>query len=74
MCVLYVRCWYKVRPRTLGCDAMGRAVLLILRSRLLLYSATVWSEQSASCFVLSRQKLYVCMVVYVSWLHSCLCV
>ena len=25
-------------------------------------------------FVLSRQKLYVGMVVCISWLHSCLCV
>ena len=29
----------KVRPRTLRCVAMGSAVLFILRSRLLLYSA-----------------------------------
>ena len=29
----------KVRPRTFGCVAMGSAVLFILRSRLLLYSA-----------------------------------
>ena len=29
----------KVRPRTFGCVAMGSAVLFILRSRLLVYSA-----------------------------------
>ena len=29
----------KVRPRTFGCVSMGSAVLFILRSRLLLYSA-----------------------------------
>ena len=29
----------KVRPRTFGCVAMGNAVLCILRSRLLVYSA-----------------------------------
>ena len=39
MCVLYVSFWSKVRPRTFGCVAMGSAVLFILRSRLLLYSA-----------------------------------
>ena len=39
MCVLYVSCESKVRPRTFGCVAMGSAVLFILRSRLLLYSA-----------------------------------
>ena len=37
MCVLYVSFGSKVRPRTFGCVAMGSAVLL--RSRLLLYSA-----------------------------------
>ena len=32
-------CWVKVMPITVGCVAMGSVVLLILRSRLLLYSA-----------------------------------
>ena len=41
MCVLYVSFGSKVRPRTLGCLAMGSAVLFILRSRLLAYSP--WS-------------------------------
>ena len=39
MCVLYVTYGCKVKPRTCGCVAMGSAVLFILRSRLLLYSA-----------------------------------
>ena len=39
MCVLYVSFWSKVRARTIGCIAMGSAVLFILRSRLLLHSA-----------------------------------
>ena len=39
MCVLYVSFKSKVRPITFGCVAMGSAVLFILRSRLLLYSA-----------------------------------
>ena len=39
MCVLYVSFGSKVRPRTFGCIAIGSAVLFILRSRLLLYSA-----------------------------------
>ena len=34
--VLYVSFGSKVRPRTLGCIAMGSTVLFILRSRLLL--------------------------------------
>ena len=39
MCVPYVRFWSKVRTITFGCVAMGSAVLFILRSKLLLYSA-----------------------------------
>ena len=39
MCVLYVNFGCKVRPRTFGCVVMGSAVLFILRSRLLVYSA-----------------------------------
>ena len=39
MCVLYVSFGSKVRPRTFGCVAMSSALLFIVRSRLLLYSA-----------------------------------
>ena len=39
MFVLYVSFGSKVRPRNFGYVAMGSAVLFILRSRLLLYSA-----------------------------------
>ena len=39
MCVLYVSCGSKVKPRTFVCVAKGSAVLLILRSRLLVYAA-----------------------------------
>ena len=39
MCELYVSFRSKVRPRTFWCVAMGSAVVFILRSRLLLYSA-----------------------------------
>ena len=39
MCVLYVSFGSKVRPRTFGCFAMGSALLFIVRSRLLVYSA-----------------------------------
>ena len=52
MCVLYVSFGSKVRPRTFGCVAMGRTVLCILRSRLLLYSAG--SEVNRVQAVLSR--------------------
>ena len=82
MCVLYVSFGSKVRPRTFGCVAMGSALLFIVRSRLLVYSAGsgVYTVQvdlsgfSKSCFVLPRQKLCVGMVVCISWLHSYLCV
>ena len=39
MCLLYVSFGSKVMPKSFGCIAMGSAVLFILRSRLLLYSA-----------------------------------
>ena len=39
MCVLYASFWSKVSPIICGCVAMGSAVLFILRSRLLVYSA-----------------------------------
>ena len=39
ICVLYVSFGSKVRPRTFGCVAMGSALLFIVRSRLLVYSA-----------------------------------
>ena len=48
--MLYVSFAYKVRPRTLGCVAMGSAVLFILRSILLIYSAGS-GEQSACCLI-----------------------
>ena len=62
----------KVRPRSFGCVAMGSALLFIVRSRLLVYSAG--SGVNRVQVVLSRQKLYVGMVVCISWLHSYLCV
>ena len=39
MCVLYVSCGSKIRPRTFRCVAMGSALLCIFRSRLIVYSA-----------------------------------
>ena len=39
MCVLYVSFGSKVRPITFWCVAMGSALLFIVRSRLLVYSA-----------------------------------
>ena len=39
MCVLYVSIGSKVRPITFGCVTMGSALLFIVRSRLLVYSA-----------------------------------
>ena len=82
MCVLYVCFGSKVRPRTFGCVAIGSALLFIVRPILLVYSAgsgvnriqVVLSGFSKRLFVLSRQKLYVGMVVCISWLHSYLCV
>ena len=71
MCVLYVSFGSKVRPRTLGCVAMGSALLFIVRSRLLVYSAgsgvnrvqVVLSGFSKRlfCFVQAKTLWYGCM-------------
>ena len=82
MCVLYVSFGSKVRPRTFGCVAVGYALLCILGPDCsYILQGLAWTECKLfcldlvwDCFVLSRQKLYVCMVVYISWLHSCSCV
>ena len=82
MCVLYVSLGSKVRPRTFGCVAMRSTVLFIVSSRLLLYSAgsgvnrvhVVLSGFSVRLFCFVQAKLYVGMVVCISWLHSCFCV
>ena len=79
MCVLYVSFGSKVRPRTFECVAMGSAVLFLLRSRLRLYTAgsgvnrvqVFWSGFSVRFFVLSRQKLYVVLLVVVCLQCKC---
>ena len=68
MCVLDVSLGFKVRPRTLGCVAMGSAVLFISRSRLLLYSAgsgvnRVQVVFRVRVFCFDQAKLCVCMGV-----------
>ena len=75
--------WAKVGPRTFGCVAMGSVLLIIVRSRLLVYSAgsgvnrvkvvSSGFSKRLFCFVRAK-KLCVCMVVCISWLHSYLCV
>ena len=72
MCVLYVSFGSMVRPRTFGCIAMGCAVLFILRSRLLLYSAGSGVNRvqvvlsgffvKLFCFVQAKTLCIVCMV------------
>ena len=74
MCVLYVSFGSKVRPRTFGRVAMGSALWCIFKSRLFVYSAGSGVNRVHVVFVLSRQNLYVGMVVCISWLHSYLCV
>ena len=72
MCVLYVSFGSKVKPITFGCVAIGRAVLFMLRSSLLLYSAgsgvnraqVVLSGFSVILFCFVQAKTlcrYVCM-------------
>ena len=83
MCVLYVSFGSKVKPRTFGCVAMGSALLFIIRSRLLIYSAgsgvnrvqVVLSGFSKRSFCFVQTKLYVGMVyVFLGCTRTCVCV
>ena len=74
--------WSKVRSRTFGCVAMDSALLFIVRSRLLVYSAgsgvnrvqVVLFGFSKRLFCFVQAKTLCGMVVCISWLHSYLCV
>ena len=78
ICEMYVSFGSKVRSITFGCVAMGCAMLFILRSRLLLFSAGSGEKRvqvdlsgfSVKLFC----PLYVGMAVCIYWLHSCMCV
>ena len=81
MCVLYVSFGSKVRSRTFGCVAMGSALLCILRSRLLVYSAgsgvnrvhVVLSGFSMRCFVQAKTLCrYGCIYFLASLVLVCL--
>ena len=69
MCVLYVSFGSKVRLRTFGCVAMGSALLFIVRSTLLVYSAesgvnrvqVVLSGFSKRLFCFVQAKTLGCM-------------
>ena len=73
-------CGSKVMPRNFGCVAMGSAVLFILRSRLLLYSAgygvnrvqVVLSGYSMRLFCFVQAKT-VCRYGCMYFLAACLC-
>ena len=67
MCVLYVSFGSKVRPRTFGCVAMGSALLFIVRSRLLIYSAEV------VLFCPGKNFVYVWLYVFLGCTRTCVC-
>ena len=83
MCVLYVSFGSKVRPRTFGCVAMGSALLFIVRSRLLVYSAgsgvnrvqVVLSGFSKRlfCFVQAKNFVKVWLYVFLGCTRTCVC-
>ena len=81
MCALYVSFGSKVRLRTFGCVAMGSAVLFILKSRLLLYSAgsgvnrvqVVLSDVILFCFVKKKTLCrYGCMYFLAALVFVCI--
>ena len=82
MCVIYVSFGSKVRPRTFGCVTMSSAVLFILKSRLLLYSAgsgvnivqVVLSGFSVRLFCFVQAKIvcrYGCMYLFAALVLVC---
>ena len=76
--MLYVSLGSKVRPITFGCVAMGSALLCILRSSLLFYFAGFGVNRVQVALSGFSKRLfclhYVCMIVCIYWLPSCLCV
>ena len=77
MCVLYVSFGSKVRPKTFECVAMGCALLFIVRSRFLVYSAgsgvnrvqVVLFRFSRGLFCFVQVCRYGCMYLCV-WMSS----
>ena len=75
VCFVFFLWQSQVRPRTFECIATCNAVLFILKSRLLVYSAgsgvkrmqVVWPGFSVTlvCFVQEKNVMYVCMVVFI---------
>ena len=82
MSVLYVSFGSKVRRRTFGCVAMGSALLFIVRSRLLVYSAgfgvnrvqVVLSGFSKRLFCCIFQAKTVCRYGCMYFLAALVCV
>ena len=70
--MLYASFGSKVRPRTLGCVAMGNALLFIVRSRLFVYSAG--SGVNRVHIVLSGfSKILFCFVqARTLWRYGCM--
>ena len=62
----------KVRPRTFGCVAMGSALLCIIRSRLLVFSAG--SGVNRVQVVLSGFSMRWCCFVQAKTLCRCSCI
>ena len=82
MCVLYTSFGFKVRPRTVGCVAMASAVLFILRSRLLLYSAgsgvnrvqiVLFGFSLIVLFCSDKSFMWVWLYVFLDCTHACVC-
>ena len=83
MCMLYVSFGSKVRPRIFGCVVMDSAVLFILRSRWLLFSAgsgvnrvqvvLSWFCVRLLCFVQAKKLDVGCWYVFLGCIRVCVC-
>ena len=74
MCVLYVSFGCKERPRTFGCVAMGSALLFIVRSRFIVYSAgSGVNRVQVVCFVQAKTLCrYGCMYFLAALVLVCI--
>ena len=62
MCVMYVSFGSTVKPRTFGCNAMGSALLFIVRSRLLVCSAGSGVNRVQVVLSGFSKRLFCCFV------------
>ena len=73
MGMLYMSFGSKVRPRTFGCVAMGSALLFIVRTRLLVYSAGSGLNRVQVVLSGFRMRLFCFVQAKILFRYGCMC-